>query len=100
MEKYKLIFRATPLGKCPIYKKGDKMVFDDWKLNLKETDALCGVAVSSCMGPFFLIWSRSGKPTYDYVTKISGETGFLCPIPGEYGQCGRCSFEAERVRLE
>ena len=36
-------------GKCPVYKVGDKIVVDDPKIVLRETDALCTHALSSLL---------------------------------------------------
>jgi len=36
-------------GKCPVHKVGDKIVIDDSKIVLRETDALCTDALSSLL---------------------------------------------------
>ena len=36
-------------GKCPVYKVGDKIIADDPKIVLRETDALCTDALSSLL---------------------------------------------------
>ena len=36
-------------GKCPVYKVGDKIIVDDPKIVLRETDALCTHALSSLL---------------------------------------------------
>jgi uncharacterized repeat protein (TIGR04076 family) len=36
-------------GKCPVHKKGDKIVIDDPRIVLPETDALCTHALSSLL---------------------------------------------------
>jgi uncharacterized repeat protein (TIGR04076 family) len=36
-------------GKCPVHKVGDKIVIDDPKIVLRETDALCTHALSSLL---------------------------------------------------
>ena len=36
-------------GKCPVHKVGDKIVIDDPKVLLRETDALCTHALSSLL---------------------------------------------------
>jgi uncharacterized repeat protein (TIGR04076 family) len=36
-------------GRCPVYRVGDKMVVDDPRIVLRETDALCTHALSSLL---------------------------------------------------
>jgi len=36
-------------GTCPVHKVGDKIVIDDSKIVLRETDALCTDALSSLL---------------------------------------------------
>ena len=36
-------------GKCPVFKVGDKIVFDEPKISLEETDALCVHALGSML---------------------------------------------------
>ena len=36
-------------GKCPVYQKGDRMVFKDPEIVLDETDALCTHALSTIL---------------------------------------------------
>ncbi len=46
MAKYKVIVKAKD-SKCPHIKEGEKFVIEGTMLNLKETDSLCTVALSS-----------------------------------------------------
>ncbi len=46
MEKYKVVVKAKD-SKCPFIKEGDQFVIEGTMLNLKETDSLCTVALSS-----------------------------------------------------
>jgi len=49
-------------GRCPVYKKGDKIVFDDgYRLNLKETDALCIHSLASIL-PYYNAIYRGVSP--------------------------------------
>lgn len=36
-------------GRCPVYKKGDKIIVDDSEIILSETDALCTHVLSSIL---------------------------------------------------
>jgi len=46
MAKYRVIVTAKD-SKCPHIKEGEKFVIEGTMLNLKETDSLCTVALSS-----------------------------------------------------
>ena len=35
-------------GKCPVYRKGDKIVIDGPKIDIEKTDAICIHALVSC----------------------------------------------------
>jgi len=50
------------VGKCPVYKIGDKIVIDcGYKVNLSQTDAICMHSLSSVM-PYYVALSNGIKP--------------------------------------
>ena len=54
MAKYKVIVKAKD-SKCPYVRNGDKFVIEGTMLNLKETDSLCTVALSSINYSLFMM---------------------------------------------
>ena len=50
-------------GHCPVYKVGDKIVLDEgYKLNLKETTAVCMHSLASIM-PYYVALYRGVPPS-------------------------------------
>ena len=50
-------------GHCPVYKVGDRIVLDEgYKLNLKETTAVCMHSLASIM-PYYVALYRGVKPS-------------------------------------
>lgn len=79
---------------CPIYKKGNRLVFDGPLLNLKETDAVCMHAIQSLA--WRLIWERGDEGCLREGEE-EGWSWFICPLPGEpYTSCGRAIFRFRR----
>ena len=87
-------------GKCPVYKVGDKIVFDDPRIELAQTDALCTHALSTLLHyvtilehdwcPVKLGLTRSEDPEHAYMQ---------CVDPGlPYTDGGTVIFECSRRR--
>ena len=86
-------------GRCPVYKKGDRMVFrGGFNLDLEETDALCSHTMGSLI-PFMQSLGR-GVPPSELGLAKEGEDAFInCPDPGEpYTGGGTVTFRVRRQR--
>ncbi len=70
-------------GRCPVYKKGDCMVFrGGYNLDVKETDALCSHAVASLL-PFLSSLSRGVSPKELGLARGDDDARVNCPDPGQ-----------------
>jgi len=102
MAKHKVIYVVDRIkSKCPVFKLGDKFVLEDYQFNLKESTAICLMALQNY--PFWLMHARGSDPISHHVGSIQGEEYFACPYPGEpYTECGGVIFkkQEERARLE
>jgi uncharacterized repeat protein (TIGR04076 family) len=90
MAKYKVIARAMDT-KCPLVKKGDKMVIEGTMVNLKETDSLCTVALGAIQYSLFMIGKANDPKDFgrDEVYTLQ------CPDPET-----RVIFEITRRKIE
>lgn len=89
-------------GYCPVYKIGDKMVIDDPKIVLEETDALCVHALSSLLH-YVLVLDRGGDPVELGLSKPEDrENAYIqCVDPGEpYTHGGTVIFKIRRIKEE
>lgn len=86
-------------GKCPVYKVGDKIVIDDPKIVLNQTDALCTHALSSllhyvialeeCVDPVKLGLSKPEDKEHAYIQ---------CVDPGKpYTKGGTVIFKCRKI---
>lgn len=88
------------VGKCPVYKIGDKIVIDrGYKVNLSQTDAICMHSLSSIM-PYYVALSNGVKPK-DLGLAGEGsdkENAFVqCLDPCKYTGGGTVIFEIKIV---
>lgn len=90
MAKYKVIVKAKD-SRCPLVKEGDKFVIEGTMLNLKETDSLCTVALSSINYSLFMM-SKADDPKHFGRDNIYC---LQCPDPDT-----RVIFEISRQLLE
>ena len=87
-------------GFCPVYRLGDKIVIDDPKIVLEETDALCTHALSTLLH-YVLVLDRGGDPVELGLTKPDDrEHAYIqCVDPGEpYTRGGTVIFRVRRVK--
>jgi uncharacterized repeat protein (TIGR04076 family) len=85
-------------GGCPVFKKGDRMVFSGgFDLEVERTDALCSHAMGPLL-PFLQSLSRGVPPAALGLAK-DGEDAFIhCPDPGEpYTGGGTVTFRIIRT---
>jgi len=104
VKKHRITYTVEEIrGTCPIYKVGDKVVFDSTYpvevLNMKETDAMC-MRVQDNMWSH-MIWQAGGDLTVQHLAGIAGECRIGCTMPGKpYTPCGFCIFIITRENLE
>jgi uncharacterized repeat protein (TIGR04076 family) len=86
-------------GKCPVYKVGDKIVVDDPKIVLRETDALCTHALSSLLH-YVLALEEGVDPVKLGLSKPEDrEHAYIqCVDPGKpYTNGGTVIFRCRRI---
>jgi hypothetical protein len=96
-------------GRCPIYKRGDKVVMDPVsgesvsRINLKETDGICTHALGTGAFLTYTLWFEHAKPAPDDDQKLPwtralGPSAFKCPMVGPpYSKCGYVVFKGRGV---
>lgn len=89
----RLVFEVVEIrGKCPVYKKGDKIVIEGAEINLRETDALCIHALPSLL--HYVVALREGAtPVKLGLSKDRKSAYIQCVDPGEpYTEGGTVIF--------
>jgi len=89
-------------GKCPVYKVGDRIVFDDPKILLDRTDALCTHALSTLLH-YTTILERKWCPVeLGLTTPNDAEHAYLqCGDPGKpYTDGGTVIFQFQKLEGE
>lgn len=91
-------------GKCPVYKKDNKIVIEEgYKINLNKTDAICMHSICSIM-PYYVALSKGISPkelglaSKDIrVDNDNKEVAYIqCLDPCEYTGGGTVVFEVIR----
>lgn len=93
----KLIIEVAEVrGKCPVYKKGDKMVIAGPEIVLEKTDALCIHALAPLL--HYAIAMRDGADPSILGLSKERECGYIqCVDPGEpYTEGGTVIFKCYR----
>lgn len=90
----RLIIKVIKIkGKCPVYKEGDRIVIEEgYRLNLKETDALCLHSFASFM-PYYISLSKGVDPKTLGLAKTGNKAYLQCLDPCEYTGGGTVIFE-------
>jgi uncharacterized repeat protein (TIGR04076 family) len=87
-------------GRCPVYKVGDKIVIDDPRILLRQTDALCTHALSTLL--HYVIALERGADTVELgLSKPEGrgDAYMQCVDPGEpYTHGGTVIFRCRRIK--
>lgn len=86
-------------GYCPVYQKGDRMVFDGAKVVLEDTDALCTHALSTLLH-FTTILDHDWNPLELGLTREEDEQhAYLqCADPGQpYTDGGTVIFRCRKI---
>ena len=99
---FKLVITVEDIkGRCPAYKKGDKVVLDrGFKFNLKETTACCMHSLGPIM-PFYCALAKGVPPKMMGLASSEDRGGakayIHCPDPCEKTGGGTVLFSVERV---
>ena len=102
--QYRVIYEVEEiLGTCPVYKIGDRIVFDSYYptevLNLKETTAYCRRISDNFTLHMAFQWGND--EVIDYLAAGVGENRIACPMPGDpWTPCGYVIFRQIRLPLE
>jgi len=93
---YRTTFEVWKIsGGCPIYREGDRIVFDDDLINEEESNFVCKLAVSSFSTRY--AWFRGSDVAADRMIE-DGDAWLACPAPGPpYTKHGRVIFRGSRV---
>ncbi|NOZ21102.1 MAG: TIGR04076 family protein [Planctomycetes bacterium] len=99
---FKLVITVEDIkGRCPAYKKGDKIVLDrGYKFNLQETTACCMHGLGPIM-PFYCALAKGIPPKMMGLApadnRESPKAYIHCPDPCEKTGGGTVLFSVERV---
>jgi uncharacterized repeat protein (TIGR04076 family) len=86
-------------GHCPVYKTGDRMVFNDPEIILDETDALCTHALSTILHYTTILENKWIPLELGLNTKSDEENAYMqCVDPGKpYTDGGTVIFKCRKV---
>ena len=85
-------------GKCPVHKVGDKIVVDDPRIVLEETDAVCVHALSSLLH-YVIALDEGVDPRKLGLSKERENAYIQCVDPGEpYTSGGTVIFRCRRIK--
>lgn len=87
-------------GKCPIYKKGDKIVVDGPRIVLGKTDVICAHALPPLL--HYIVALREGIDPRDLGLSKDGKYAYIqCPDPGRpYTEGGTVIFKCYKPEEE
>jgi len=84
-------------GKCPVYNVGNRMVIDNPKIVLEETDAVCVHALSSLLH-YVIALDEGVDPRKLGLSKESENAYIQCVDPGQpYTDGGTVVFRCRRI---
>jgi len=84
-------------GKCPVFKKGDKIIIDQPKIVLEKTDAICIHALPSLLH-YAIALNKGVDPVELGLSKDSEFAYIQCVDPGEpYTEGGTVIFRCKRI---
>jgi uncharacterized repeat protein (TIGR04076 family) len=71
-------------GNCPVYRRGDRMVFlDGYRLDVQRTDALCSHAMGTLL-PWLAALGKGVEPQELGLARADDPDAYVqCPDPGE-----------------
>jgi len=94
---YRIVVKVKEIrGKCSVFKVGDKIIFDEPKISLEETDALCVHALGSMLS--MLVALNRGTSFKELGLSKEEDVGYIqCLDPGApYTSGGTVVFEIRR----
>jgi len=86
-------------GKCPVHKVGDKIIVDDPKIVLRETDALCTHALSSLLHYVLALEEGADPVKLGLSRPLDRKHAYIqCVDPGKpYTNGGTVIFRCRRI---
>lgn len=85
-------------GKCPVFKKGDKIIIDPPKIILEKTDAICIHALPSLLH-YAIALNEGIDPVKLGLSKDPNYAYIQCLDPGEpYTEGGTVIFRCRRIK--
>jgi uncharacterized repeat protein (TIGR04076 family) len=93
----KLVIEVIEIeGKCPVYKKGERIVLDEgFKVNLKETDNICLHSLGSLL-PYYNALAKGVSPVEFGLAKEGKDAYIQCLDPKKYTGGGTVTFKISR----
>ena len=90
----KLVVKVVKVvGKCPVYKVGEKIVLDEgYRINLKESDSVCMHSLASIM-PYYVALYNGVSPEALGLANKDGRACVQCLDPCEFTGGGTVTFE-------
>lgn len=86
------------IGRCPVYKIGDKIVLDEgYKINLKKTDNICMHSLASLL-PCYNALSKGVNPEELGLSHKGRDAYVQCLDPQKYTGGGTVTFKISRKK--
>ena len=89
-------------GKCPVYNVGDKIIVDDPKILVNQTDALCTHALSSLLHYVLILEARGDTVKLGLSKPEDKNNAYIqCVDPGEpYTDGGTVIFRIRKIKKD
>ena len=84
------------IGRCPVYRIGDKIVIEGCRINLKETTAICMHSLTAIM-PYYVALNKGISPVELGLAKEGNKAYVQCLDPCKYTGGGTVVFEIEKI---
>jgi len=84
------------IGKCPVYKVGDRILIEGCKINLRETTAICIHSLAAIM-PYYVALNKGVSPVELGLAKEGNKAYVQCLDPCKYTGGGTVIFEISRI---
>jgi len=84
------------IGKCPVYRVGDKIVIEGCSINLRETTAICMHSLAAIM-PYYVALNKGVNPVELGLAKEGDKAYVQCLDPCKYTGGGTVIFEIEKI---
>ncbi len=84
------------IGKCSVYKVGDKILIEGCRINLKETTAICMHSLAAIM-PYYVALNKGVNPVELGLANEGDKAYVQCLDPCKYTGGGTVIFEIEKI---